>query len=299
MVFVLFYCKEMATILVEKYQSVTDPRLGRHIEHDPRSLQYPFRAARKADLKSIRHVRHIPIFDQGQLGSCTGNAAVGCLGTGEFWSSVLPILKNLNITLDEDFAVDVYSEATKIDPFPGEYPPEDTGSSGLSVAKVLNDKGLISGYTHALSFDDLLAALQERPVIAGTNFYNNMFNPDANGIVTVPDGDSLAGGHEYILDEVDMGRSLIGATNSWGVGWGLSGRFYLPFDLVKRLLAEDGDVTVFVPLTQAPPTPVPVDDDAALWASVKDWVPSKHTLTKNKKVAAALSDWATKKGYSA
>ena len=36
-------------------------------------------------------------------------------------------------TAGEQFAVALYSDATKVDAYPGTYPPDDTGSSGLAI----------------------------------------------------------------------------------------------------------------------------------------------------------------------
>jgi hypothetical protein len=37
--------------------------------------------------------------------------------------------------------------------------------------------------------------------------------------------------------------------NSWTLQWGISGRAYITFDDLGTLLADDGDCTVFVPLS--------------------------------------------------
>jgi hypothetical protein len=279
--------------------------LGRHVNHDPRSLAFPFNAE-NVTVQSVRWTRKAPVFDQGNLGSCTGNAAVGCIGT-EPYVDTLPAIHPL---LDEAYAVSVYSAATKIDEFTGEYPPTDTGSNGLSVAKVLKAQNLISGYTHAFDFNSALAALSTGPVIVGTNWYQSMFNPDSSGIISIAGGSQPVGGHEYILDEIDVPRQLVGMQNSWGTGWGKGGRAYMTFATLQRLLSEQGDVTVFVPVTQpAPvpvpptpqpvpvdPTPTPVDDDLALWQSIRDWACGKRS-GPNKRAASLIRAWAKGKGY--
>ncbi|MEV5953720.1 hypothetical protein AB0M11_08075, partial [Streptomyces sp. NPDC051987] len=67
---------------IDEYSSHTGGRLGRHIEHDPRSRAY----ALSEDLlpstyTSAVHTVRIPVLDQGSLGSCTGNAAEAFAGT--------------------------------------------------------------------------------------------------------------------------------------------------------------------------------------------------------------------------
>lgn len=278
--------------MTEKYTQTYDvvAGLGRHVEHDPKSLEYPYVSS--GEYHSVRHSRIAPVFDQGNLGSCTGNAAAGCLGTAGFYDTV----KALVPVFDENLAVSIYSEATSIDEFKGTYPPTDTGSSGLGVAKVLKSRGWISGYTHTFTFADALAALTSQPVITGVPWYESFFDPDANGIINLGPKAKVAGGHEFVLDELDVERQLIGATNSWGTSWGVGGRFYIPFAVFQRLLAEKADVTAFVPLTAPAPTPTPLDPDKAYWNSIKKWAGDPHSLKSNQDAAAASIDWAKAKG---
>lgn len=236
-------------------------RLGRHVRHDPRSLQYLYPEAVPAALTSVRWDRHIPILDQGDLGSCTGNAAEGCVGTGALYGPIptsLVARPTGDATADEKQAVALYSEATKLDDQPGSYPPDDTGSDGLSVAKAAVKAGLVSGYQHATSLNATLAALANGPVIVGVNWYDSFDTPDANGLVTITKDATVRGGHEFVLDELDTVNELVGASNSWGTSFGVDGRFYFSYADLQRLLKEEGDCTVFVPLSQPAPTPTPV-----------------------------------------
>ena len=50
-------------------------RLGRHIHVDSRSAAYPFTSGKRTIIPRL-WARNIPILDQGNLGSCTGNAIV-------------------------------------------------------------------------------------------------------------------------------------------------------------------------------------------------------------------------------
>lgn len=240
---------EAHTLYVEHFKP-SDPRLGRHVLHDSRSLQYQVEPKDINVLKSVRHQRRTPILDQGQLGSCTGNAAIGCLGTDPFFTTVQG-----KTTFDEAAAVSVYSAATKLDPYGGTYPPTDTGSDGLSVAKVLVARGLIAGYQHATSLAAVLTALQDKPVIVGIKWLSSMFSTAADGRINV--SGSVEGGHEFELDEIDVENRRVWMDQSWGIKFGLSGRAYFTWDDFGSLLADRGDCTVFTPITQPAPTPTP------------------------------------------
>lgn len=241
----------------------TDPRLGRHIYHDDRSKLYPFDTS-GLTIVNVKHTRHIGILDQGQLGSCTGNAGIGSLGTDPLFAT-LPT--NLKYPLNESGAVSLYSDAEKIDGGAG-YPPEDNGSHGLSIAKALKNAGLISGYQHTFTLQDALKAGSTYPFITGINWYQNMFNPDADGRVHL--AGSLAGGHEIEMNEIDADNGRIWFCNSWGANWGVQGRFYLTWEDYDTLLGQQGDVTVLLPVTS--PAPVPITRPVLRKGSTGPWV---------------------------
>src|SRR4051794_25577440 len=140
---------------------MSDPRkLGRLLQHDPKSRDYPAQGA--SQIKTVIHQRHCTAFDQGDTSSCTGNAMAQCLMTDPFWRK--------GRHLDEVQARILYGMATKLDGLPGEFPPDDTGSSGLGVAKAAKALGYISAYHHAFGLEHALAALTLAPVIVGVEW---------------------------------------------------------------------------------------------------------------------------------
>lgn len=218
--------------------------LGRKVEHDPRSRM--FAAPRVAKARVVSRIWHhdAPVLNQGELGSCTGNALAQLVNTVKFGRSRARARKHPGWLNQED-AIRFYSRATQLDIWDGEYPPDDTGSSGLAVTKAGVEEGFFERYDHAFGFEHFLQVMMRQPVIVGTNWYDRMFYPD-NGIVTV-DGTAV-GGHEYLALGVDMRSQLVVCLNSWGPTWGRFGRFYVPFAGFDRLLREYGDVTVPIPL---------------------------------------------------
>jgi hypothetical protein len=228
--------------------AVTPQLLGRHVEHDERSRQframgYPRRAASDVVWK-----HYGPVLDQNRqgpnrtpLGSCTGNAAAQCLNTAPY-RSALHVYTNRR-------AVEFYSGATRCDTFYGEYPPVDAGSSGLGVAKYLNSKNLIHGYSHVFGLDHAKAAIQLGPFITGTKWLEGMFEPNADGSLNVTGGD--VGGHEYLVVGRVNGRWWF--LNSWSDRWGgklpaarlHGGAFSMTDAEYGALLEDEGDATCF------------------------------------------------------
>lgn len=262
----------------------TDPRLGRIIDHDPRSLRY---LAPDATPTAVSWERHIPILDQGQLGSCTGNAETGALGTGPNYAPFTAAFPN--VTLDENLAVSIYSAAEQLDGGAG-LPSEDNGSSGLSVAKVAKARGYVSGYVHATSIAQAHGALQQGPIMLGTDWMSGFDQPNSQGVVTY--SGTVRGGHEYLCRGYDPTTDLWQCDNSWGTAWGAAGSFYFDTPTLTRLLANGGDVTALVPLSQPAPVPTPSPTPtartftAADLATLDTWAAARH-IGINGKAAAA------------
>jgi hypothetical protein len=295
----------MPTIYVRPIPEHVIPgqRLGRHVRHDSRSLAYPYTAPER-ELKPVLWTRHTPILNQGDIGSCTGNAMTGALGTEPDYAG----LPAAHPALDEAEALTLYSAATKLDPYAGSftYPPppgsgQDTGSDGLSVAKAAQKAGLISGYTHCFSLAQMRQALQAGPVIVGVNWYDSFDNPDGNGQVAISRNATVRGGHEFEV-RGDDGTNFY-ADNSWGQDWGpLGGSFTFTLGTMEQLLAEQGDCTVPVPAAQPAPTPTPTPDqptpaDVAFAAVLNGtdrpghpWI-DEHHVAYNHRVQQAAIIW--------
>lgn len=239
------------TLRVKRFRP-RDRRLGRHVVHHSKSLRYLAHAADPRTLLSAQHRINIGMMDQENVGSCTGHAGMNMLAADAFWSAGKAALAGGE---PHAYAVGLYSAATVLDPWPGQYMPDDTGSDGLSIAKVLLARGLISGYLHAISLDATLTALAERPVMVGTNWTRDMFSPAPDGRLSITG--PVEGGHEYILDELDVEHEIAWMRNQWGSNWGISGRAWMSWADLGRLLAADGDCTILVPRTEPAPVPTP------------------------------------------
>jgi hypothetical protein len=238
----------MHEIHVVRYDR-TDPRLGRHVHHDSRSLAHEFLPRDAAPLKknTLWDSATGPL-NQGDVGSCTGNATAQWLNT-RFANTVRNTTHRGKFLTEKD-ALAIYHEGTVLDTSPGTYPPDDTGCSGIYVAQAGEKLGYLDSYQHTFSFTAFQAAIELTPTINGTVWTNTMFKPH-NGLVKVGKltDSNIAGGHEYLAAGIDWTEEVFIFRNSWGdqadwAGCKPGGYFAVGFADYKRLLAEQGDVTV-------------------------------------------------------
>ena len=87
---------------------------------------------------------------------------------------------------------------------------------------------------------DLIAALNVGPVVGGISVYTS-FISSVGGIIPMPKhSDTLEGGHALAWTGYSMDDRTFTFDNSWGPGWGQSGRGKIPFEyLTTPGLASD------------------------------------------------------------
>ncbi len=220
--------------LIPEHASKHGGRLGRHVHFDERSRNFPVLLPKGATIQTRIWTRTLKAFNQGQLGSCTGNGAVGVACSEPY--------RKAGVTYNEALARKIYSQATKDDNIVGSYPPSDTGSTVLGAMKALRDLGFAKGYHWCFGLDDALKTLSTLgPVEVGVNWYEGFDKPNAQGLVKI--SGAVRGGHAFEILGVDAEKQLVWAINSWGPDWGLQGRFAFSWKDFDRLLQENGEAS--------------------------------------------------------
>lgn len=214
-------------------------RLGRHQVPDafPKNKDARSLGAFFTKIQTVMHAEHVPAFNQGSIGSCTANAALGTLVCDPFWEPGLS-------PITEEVAVRLYAAETLLDDsqLAGHYPPEDTGSTGPWSMKALEQWGWIDDYVHTRSLHVALALLNKAPISIGVPWMRSMFTPDKTGTIHVDPSSGVAGGHQVAVIGNDVKNQRIYIRNSWGEGWGIDGHAWLSWAEFEFLLDNSGDV---------------------------------------------------------
>lgn len=245
-----------------------DPRLDRIPFFDERSRSYPavlkLRGAERRRLRSNSHnFRKYKVWlDQLKQGACVS------FGIGHNVTAYPQ-----EILMTDEVCRRLYFEMQKIDPWGGgAYPgasPFYEGTAVLAGLQIYREfVQSIDPYKRRWEFrwcfggDDVVTLLEDRGVIIGVNWYEDMFETDEKGFI-YPTG-RLGGGHcvdlnkskltwrrnvtHYEPKDLERELTIIRGRNSWGRPWGVDGDFYLTLADLDKLLAEDGEAAVLEPV---------------------------------------------------
>lgn len=231
-------------------------RLGRHQVHDVLDHLPERELGNILDLlqpiRTVSHAEACPVFDQDHcdpaviaslggdptktaLGNCTMNAAFGTLMTAPFHKP--------EWAFTEDDCVRGYHVETTLDDsqVPGEWPPQDTGSSGPWSMLALEQLGYVKSFRHTRDVHTALVALNDGPVSIGIPWLKSMFEVDAEGFIVVDPESDVAGGHQVCLVGNDAAGQYVVVRNSWGAGWGEEGHAKLRWSDLRVLFGQGGD----------------------------------------------------------
>jgi C1A family cysteine protease len=205
----------------------------------------------------------VPMYDQGNLGSCTANA-IGSLysfvhkkqNLGRITPSRLFIYYNereIEGTINEDAGAMIRDGMKSI----------GAGDKGVGLCSEWRWPYIISRFTtkpckkcyevavkdQALQYmtleqvpSQLKACIADGyPFVFGFAVYSSFMDIEPDGIMKMPQyNDNLEGGHAVKCVGYDDIRKVYIIKNSWGSSWGNKGYFYMPYDYMHdKTLCDD------------------------------------------------------------
>ena len=195
-----------------------------------------------------------PIENQGNLGSCTGQAIAGAiellnkrngkhndisrlfiyyyerllLGTvnydsGAYIRDGIKVTNHYGASLESHWPYDI----------------RKFRQEPINEAKVDALKRKVTRYERVIDFNGCINALSNGyPVIIGFHVYSSFMtnNVARTGNMPYPNTkrERLLGGHAVLLVGYNKTKKVFIARNSWGTSWGDKGYFYMPFDMIIK-----------------------------------------------------------------
>jgi C1A family cysteine protease len=226
---------------------------------DPSAPVYQLNESVQASLSATVDLRQYcsPIDDQGNLGSCTGNAIAGAIDlldrkTHNLQTRVSRLFiyyYERLIENDVNYDAGAYIHdgitvgrtygAPQETLWPYNISAYRTRPNNTAIADAARRK--ITQYQSIANFTAMKNALASGyPVIIGFNVYSS-FEGSVNtntGMMPYPNTrtESLLGGHAVCVvgynDTLNGGRFI--CRNSWGTSWGNNGYFYMPYQVIQN-----------------------------------------------------------------
>ena len=206
----------------------------------------PAVATAKVDLRP----KMPPVYDQGNLGSCTANALCGAFSYSNagFHGSRLFLYYNermLEHSIPQDVGANLHDGVKCLEKYgvcpESEWPYTITKFATKPPSLCYAD-ALKHVVIRASNIQNDLPSMKNalatgHPFVVGIAVFESFESTTVTrtGIVPMPrPTEHLLGGHAVLVCGYDDTKSMFIVRNSWGVGWGDKGYFYLPYDYLTN-----------------------------------------------------------------
>lgn len=200
-----------------------------------------------------------PVYDQGALGSCTGNAgaalgqyALRAQGLPEFTPSRLDLYYQARLlegTQNQDAGAhlrDTFKVMGKLGMPPESLWPYDVTQFAVAPPPLVMDAGLKRLATRYLSVQAnvnavKIAILAGHPVAFGFVAFPALtsFLTSLTGNLPMPGfGQRPIGGHAVVAVGYDDGKRKLKIQNSWSSRWGQNGKFWMPYAYFEQFASD-------------------------------------------------------------
>lgn len=230
--------------------------------NDGRDFLYGAMASRPHILpKSVDLRPSMPsVYDQGELGSCTGNAICGAKQYGEMKDSkdstelsrlfVYFNERTMEGTVNQDAGAMTRDGAKSLNTFgvcsallcPYDISKFTVKPSDAAYADAVSRK--VTSYHRIQTLQEMKQCLAESyPFVFGFTVYEGFESAAVanSGVVNLPKrSEKVIGGHAVLCVGYDDASKRVIVRNSWGDSWGQKGYFTMPYDYIANTqLASD------------------------------------------------------------
>jgi C1A family cysteine protease len=196
-----------------------------------------------------------PVYDQGHLGSCTGQAIAGAIefermkqGLSDFVPSRLFIYYNERViegTVNSDSGAQIRDGIKSVaqqgvcpeSDWPYDISKFDQQPSAAAYQDALEDRA-VSYQLVVQNLSQMKGCLASGyPFVFGFTVYESFETPAVaqTGHAPMPGpGEQQLGGHAVMAVGYDDSQQWFVVRNSWGGGWGMSGYFTLPYTYLTQ-----------------------------------------------------------------
>lgn len=203
-----------------------------------------------------------PVYDQGQLGSCTGNSIAAALqfernkmgdpNALDMVPSRLFIYYNERVkehTVHSDAGAQIRDGIKVVAKQGACYETGGSGSWPYDISKYAVKPGIecydVGALDRALTYarvaqtnNDMRACLASgSPIVIGFTVYDSFESDEVakTGVVPMPaKHESVAGGHAVLIVGYDDPSKRYIVRNSWGANWGQDGYFTIPYEYFEN-----------------------------------------------------------------